>query len=357
MLINGKTKKENFTGAVLFLTVFALFWTALFLSGCSDSKKPKEPNEDVTIGLVMDSLVEERWTKDRNIFISAAQRRGARVIVQFGEGSAANQEAQINYLLEQGMDVLVIIASDPYYLTKAVLDVRRKRIPVLLYERMVHNAGANLLLAYDGEAVGIMQAKEMLKRVEKGTILLYNGQTRDFYATEVNRGIMSVLAEPVSNGDITITEDYWPDSPRPEDAFEFITAYLENNPPMDGIIAINDLQAEAIIRALALKRLAGKVAVIGADADLAACQRIVGGTQAMTVYKPINTIATVAADLAIDLAKDYRFTIHNGVNDGSYRIPYYQLAPVAVTADNIEETVIRDGFHLRDEVYRNRLPD
>ena len=351
--IHERAFRETAPRALFFLP-FIL--TVFFLSGCDVSKEQDQSKGNITIGLVMDSLVEERWTRDRNIFISAAQRRGARVIVQFGERNAANQEAQINYLMEQGIDVLVLIASDPHYLTKAVLDVRRKRIPVLLYERIVYNAGANLLLTYDGEAVGTMQAREMLRRIGNGTILLYNGPAKDFYAHEVHRGIIAVLAEPMSKGDIVLA-DHWPESSQPEDAFEFVTAYLEDNPPMDGIIAINDLQAEAIIRALALKRLTGKVAVIGADADLAACQRIVGGTQTMTVYKPISTIATVAADLAIDLARDYRFTIHNGINDGTYRIPYYQLVPVPVTVENIEETVIRDGFHLRDEVYRNVLPE
>jgi D-xylose transport system substrate-binding protein len=202
-----------------------------------------------------------------------------------------------------------------------------------------------------------MQAREMLNQVKQGTILLYNGLANDFYAKEVHRGISAALEEPIARGAIRIAEDYWPETSRPEEAFAFVTEYLENHPPMDGIIAINDLQAEAIIRALALKRLAGRVAVIGADADLAACQRIVGGTQVMTVYKPINQIAVTAADLAIDLAEDYRFTIHNAINDGAYRMPYYKLMPVAVTAGNIDETVIFDGFHLRDEVYRNMLPD
>jgi D-xylose transport system substrate-binding protein len=202
-----------------------------------------------------------------------------------------------------------------------------------------------------------MQADGMLNHIGKGTILLYNGLNSDNYAREVHKGIINTLAESISKRDIIIAEDHWPESSRPEEAFDFIMDYLENNPPIDGIIAINDLQAESIIRALALKRLAGKVAVIGADADLSACQRIVGGTQAMTVYKPINHIATTAADLAIDLARDYRFTIHNGISDGSFRIPYYRLMPVAVTAENMDYTVIRDGFHLHDEVYRHRLPD
>jgi D-xylose transport system substrate-binding protein len=347
----GKTMKQEHISAKPLFILLGL----LLAGGCSDKRELPSSGDKITIGFVMDSLVEERWARDRNIFISTAHRRNAEVIVQIGEESAANQEAQINYLMEQGIDVLVLIASTPHHLTKSVLDVRRKGIPVLLYERIVYNAGANLLVAFDGEAVGTLQAQEMLKRVKRGKILIYNGLSGDFYAEEVHRGIINTLAEAINRGNITIAEDHWPESSRAEEAFTYIGGYLEQSGPVDGIIALNDLQAEAVIRALALKRLAGKVVVIGADADLAACQRIAVGTQAMTVYKPINYIASTAADLAVYLARDNRFTIHNGISDGAFRIPYYRLAPVGVTADNLDETVIRDGFHLRDEVYRNML--
>lgn len=351
----GGTTPLRLKPAPLRLKPAPLLWALLFLfSGCAKQEEPVR-KDAVTIGLVMDSLVEERWTRDRNIFIATARRRNAKVIVQIGEDSAANQEAQINYLMEQGMDTLVLIASDPHYLSRTVLDLRRQGIPVLLYERMVYNGGASLLMAFDGEAVGVLQAQEILKRIPRGTVLIYNGLSGDFYAEGVHRGIINTLGDAINRERIKIV-DHWPGTTRVEEAFEFINTYLDYNPPMDGIIALNDLQAEAIIRALALKHLAGRVTVIGADADLAACQRIVEGTQAMTVYKPINYIATAAADLAIDLAQDYRFTIHNAVNDGTFRIPYFQFLPVAVSAENMKEIIIRDGFHLEDEVYRNTLP-
>jgi D-xylose transport system substrate-binding protein len=41
---------------------------------------------------------------------------------------------------------------------------------------------------------------------------------------------------------------------------------------------------------------------------------------------------------------------------GTYRVPYYRLTPIAVTAANMDERVIRDGFYLREDVYRNVLP-
>jgi D-xylose transport system substrate-binding protein len=60
-------------------------------------------------------------------------------------------------------------------------------------------------------------------------------------------------------------------------------------------VASNDATAGGAIQALAAQKLAGKVPVSGQDADLAAVKRVIAGTQAMTVYKPLKVIATEAA--------------------------------------------------------------
>jgi D-xylose transport system substrate-binding protein len=337
------------------------------LPGCSSKERnsPRNmPQDRITIGFVMDSFVEERWIRDRDIFISTAGRLGAEVILQIGDGDPQNQESQIYFLLEKNIDVLVLIAGDPLYLAKVIQEVKRRNIPVLLYERFVFNAGADLYLAYDGEAAGELQARAVLDRIAADSregapprqILIYNGLSGDTYAEAVHQGIMNVLEEPIRRNRIAVAADYWPETSNSEEAFEFMNRFLAGNVSPDGVLAVNDLAAEAIIRALAIRRLAGRVAVAGADADLAACQRIAEGTQTMTVYKPIEYIASSAAQMAIYLAKDDRFTIHNALNDGSFRVPYYKLNPVAITAANMDETVIRDGFHLREDVYRNVLP-
>jgi D-xylose transport system substrate-binding protein len=334
----------------------ALLFLILVICGSCTPKEQKAPAQDqVKIGLVMDSFVEERWIRDRDIFISTAHRLGAEVILQIGEENPQTQEAQIYFLLEQNINVLVLIASDPVYLARAIQEVKHRNIPVLLYERMVFNAGANLYLAYDGALVGELQAKYILDQIKSGSVVIYNGVPGDTYAEAVHTGVMSVLEGPVKEGTIRIISDYWPETTNSEEAFGFMNGLLNDNRTVDGIIAVNDLQAEAIIRALAIKRLTGQAAVAGADADLAACQRIIEGTQTMTVYKPIEYIATSAAEMAVYMAKDDRFTIHNAINDGTYRVPYYKLTPIAVTAVNMDETVIRDGFHLREDVYRNVL--
>jgi D-xylose transport system substrate-binding protein len=336
------------------ILVAACFFT--FFS-CKKEEKPENVERPPRIGFLMDSLIEERWGRDRDIFLSRANLRGAEVIVQFSEGDSELQTKQLYYLLNQDVDVLVIVASDPFSLAEPIQDAKRAGVPVMLYERLVFNSGADLYLAYDGLSAGMQQAQGILNEIEKGSIVIYNGLANDIYAEEVHAGIMQVLSDPIANGDITIIDDYWPQNITDnEEAFEYMSSILEDNTHISGIITINDLQAEAVIQALAVNRLSGTTTVIGADADIAACQRIVEGSQYMTIYKPIEFIASTAADLAVYMAKKESFTIHNAINDGTFRVPYYKLPPVAVDISNINETVIKDGFHFKEDVYRNVFP-
>jgi D-xylose transport system substrate-binding protein len=324
---------------------------------CKKDEEPQDTESPPLIGFLMDSLIEERWSRDRDIFLSRANFRGAEVIIQFSEGDSELQAKQLDYLLDQQVDVLVIVASDSFSLAEPIQDAKKAGVPVMLYERLVSNSGADLYLAYDGLSAGMQQAEALLNNIENGSIVIYNGLANDIYAEEVHEGIMQVLAEPIKNGNITIIDDYWPQNIIDnEEAFQYMSAILQENPDISGIITINDLQAEAIIRALAVNRLTGTSIVIGADADIAACQRIVEGSQYMTIYKPIEFIASTAADLAVNMAKKESFTIHNAINDGTFRVPYYKLPPVAVDISNINETVIKDGFHLKEDVYRNVFP-
>lgn len=329
---------------------------ALAAVSCAPRQAPTGRKDRPLIGFAMDSFVEERWLRDRDVFTATAASLGAAAIIQVAEEDERNQEAQIGFMVSQGIDALVLVAADPDYPAKMVQDLKKRGIPVILYERIVRNAGADLYLAYDAARTGELQARAIVDRIGgSGTIALYNGAADDANAAAAHEGIMKVLGPLVEAGRVRIAFDYWAKAPSSEDAFGFMERLLSSGIRPNGVIAYNDLYAEAIIRSLSLRRMAGSVAVAGADADLAACQRIAEGSQAMTVYKPIDQIAAKAAELAVYMIKHDRFTVHNAVQDGTYRVPYYELEPVPVTADRLKETVIKDGFHLEEDVYRNVL--
>src|SRR5690606_23173352 len=79
---------------------------------------------------------------------------------------------------------------------------------------------------------------------------------------------------------------------------------------------------------------------------------ILAGRQSMTVYKAIKAEAEAAASLAIALlnGEDTSELATGAVNNGTNDVPSVLLVPVSVTADNIEETVIADGFRTWAEI-------
>jgi D-xylose transport system substrate-binding protein len=94
------------------------------------------------------------------------------------------------------------------------------------------------------------------------------------------------------------------------------------------------------------------VLVSGQDADLSALQRIVTGTQTMTVYKPVSQLATRAAEAAVSLAKGEKPATTRTVNNGRVDVPFIFLEPIVVDKNNIDDTVIKDGYQKREDVYR-----
>jgi len=109
--------------------------------------------------------------------------------------------------------------------------------------------------------------------------------------------------------------------------------------------------AGGAIEALGDAGLAGKVPVSGQDADLAACQRIIAGTQAMTVYKPLIPLARMAAFEAMRLVDGEAIDKSTTVNNGTGEVAARLLDPISVNKGNIDATVIRDGYQKREDVY------
>jgi len=132
---------------------------------------------------------------------------------------------------------------------------------------------------------------------------------------------------------------------------QVLNEYADRN--IDVVLCGNDMLAETVINLLSEIRLVGTTLVFGQDAELSACQRIAEGSQYGTVYKPIDALALKAAGFAVMLAKKEKITTEYTIYDGRYHVPYFKLEPVLVTRKNLEATVIKDGFHKREAIFRN----
>jgi len=327
------------------------------ISGCgskrgNEQQKPTEDSDKIEIGMSFDSFVIERWQRDRDVFVSTAKDLGATVNVQNANGDVDKQIEQIEYFVKKGVDVIVIVCIDSDSLKDVVEKAKDAGIKIIAYDRLVTNSNADLYITFDNEMVGNLMGEALSKNNPDGKrVLMLGGSPLDNNVPLVETGFEAVC----NRKNMTIVDSMHCDGWRAE----FAAEYIYNNPEVvstvDAIMCGNDNLAGQVIRALAEKRMAGEIEVVGQDADLEACQRIVEGTQTMTVYKPVEKLAKRAAECAIALANGEELAGDDvtSISDGKYVIPYIGLKPTPVTKENINEVIIGSGFHLKEEVYLN----
>jgi D-xylose transport system substrate-binding protein len=303
----------------------------------------------------MDTLKEERWIRDRDLFVKRAQELGAEVLVQAANSDDALQNSQAENLLTQGVDVLVVVPHNAKTAATIVASAHRSNVPVISYDRLILDSDVDLYISIDPTRVGELQADYAAKHRPRGSYVLIGGAPTDNNARLVRDGQMKVLQPFVDRGEVKVVTDQWAKDWQPVEALKIMeNALTRNNNQVDAVVASNDGTAGGAIQALAEQKLAGKVLVTGQDADLAACQRIVAGTQTMTVYKPIHLLANKAAEVAVRMArKEALGEATRPTPNGKKDVPSILLDPIQVDKANLDATVIADGYHRREDVYKD----
>lgn len=308
----------------------------------------------VRIGFSMDTLKEERWQRDRDLFVARASELGAEVLVQAANGDDALQTAQAENLLTQGVDVLVVAPHNAEVAASIVDSAKRQGVPVLSYDRLIRNSDVDLYISFDNVKVGEAQARYLLERAPRGNYVLIGGSPTDNNARMFRQGQMNVLQPAIDRGDIKVVADQWAREWLASEALKHTeNALTQTNNNIVAVVASNDGVAGGAVQALGEQNLAGKVFVSGQDAELAALQRIVGGTQSMTVYKPVARLALRAAEAAVALAGGENVTTSATVNNGKKDVPSVLLDSITVDRNNVVDTVIKDGYLKMEDVYRN----
>jgi D-xylose transport system substrate-binding protein len=319
------------------------------------------PQDDgIVIGLSLDTLKEARWQADRDMFVKRAGELGAKVRVLAANSDDTVQIGDVEKLITNKVDVLVIVPHDGTAMAKGVKMAHDAGIPVIAYDRIIRDSDLDLYVSFDNERVGELQAQFMLDHLPtpgKGRIVRIYGAKTDNNAALFKRGQDRVLEPLIKSGDIEVLHEDWAEDWKPENAKRIVNAAITaNGARIDAVLASNDGTAGGAIQALSEEGLAGKVLVTGQDAETVALQRIAVGTQAMTIYKPLKTLARGAAELAVQMASRRVVVAKQTVDNGHGPVPSALYDVVTVTRDNMLETVVRDGQATYDDVYRG-IPD
>jgi D-xylose transport system substrate-binding protein len=267
---------------------------------------------------------------------------------------AAKQQAQAEAAITKGAKVLVLDPVDAASAGAIVNRAKQSDIPVISYDRLITDADIDYYISFDNEKVGKLQGDSLVKKLTddgaKGDIIMINGAPTDNNAKLFKEGAHSVI-DP---SDYKVAKEYdtpdWSPDKAQQEMEQAITAVGKDG--FVGVYAANDGTAGGAIAAMKGNGVdPKKIPSTGQDAELAAIQRILIGEQYMTVYKAIKPEAEQAAELAVALAKgETPPAPKDKVDNGTKDVPSIILSPVAVTKDNINDTIVKDGFWSADEI-------
>lgn len=329
-----------------------------FLTACSSNENASNSNEKIKlslddskvyVGFSLDTLAEDRWYKDKEMFESTIEEMGGEVKTLAANGVDSVQIKQAELLIEEGVDVLVVVPHNADVSSEIVEMAHKANVKVISYDRLITNADVDYYISYDNKKAGMLQAEALLKEVNEGNFAYIGGAESDNNAVLLREGAMEVLQPYIDKGKIKIVYDKYTDEWKPKIAEENMKEAIKaTGKKINAVIAANDGTAGGVIRALKENKIS--VPVTGQDAEVDAIKRIKTGTQTMTVYKPINDIAKQAAEMAMQVGNHKDIETKHTVNNGKIDVPSVLLDPITVTAKNIDKTVMKDGFITKEDL-------
>ena len=321
----------------------------MFLAACGSSSSSGNGGGSKKIALLLPETKTARYeSKDRPLFeADVAKLCGAQVLYSNANQDAPTQQNQADAAITNGANVLVLDPVDGAAAAAIATKAKTAKVPVVSYDRLILNAPVDYYISFDNAGVGKLQGTALLAALngkQNAQVVMINGDPTDNNATLFKQGAHSVLDSTTK-----VVKEYDTPTWSPDNAQKEMTQALTAlNNKVDGVLAANDGTAGGAIAAMKAAGLNPLPPITGQDAELAAIQRVVAGTQTMTVYKAIVPEAEKAAELACDLAtgKTVPSSMTGGktTNNKAADVPSILLTPVALTKANVKDTVIADKF-------------
>ena len=311
--------------------------------------------------LLPDSASSARWENDDRRFLQAAFEAAGMVegedfTISNAEGDAATMQTQAEAALTDGANVIMLVPLDAGSGAAIIDTARAAGAATIDYDRLTTEGdGADFYVSFDNVAVGNNMGEAMVDALADfdgvPNVMILDGGPTDNNATLFAEGYLEFAQPMFDSGAWNLVDRQavpgWDNQEAQTLAEQILTAAGNE---VDAAIVANDGMAGGVIAALTNVGING-IPVTGQDASAGGIQNILRGDQHMTVYKAIRAEANAAADLAIALSRgEDAVGVTGAVNNGTTDVPSVLLTPVTVTIDNIEETVVADGFRSIEEI-------
>ena len=338
--------------ALLLVTALAMSITAL-----------KAQADDVKIGFLLKTMQEERYQQDQAAFIAKAKELDAEVIFDSANNNEQTQLAKFENMLAKGAQVIVLQPVNSGTAGNMVRMANEEDVRVVGYDSMLTDGPLDIMVMQDSWAVGKLQGEALVEWLKakkgkvEGKVALIRGQPGDSNAAAMSSGVLEIVkANPGLELVVDQSHEGWASDKAMATAENVLTKYGNK---VDAFICNNSGMARGVIAALDAQGLASsdQVFVAGSDADLVNIQYVAQGKETVEIWKKVKPLAEKAAEVAVQLAQEPDakpeevVKVDKTVNNGFVDVPTIVTPIVAVTQDNIKDTIIKEGAYTEQQVY------
>ena len=338
---------------------------ALALSACGGGSSGGSTGSSAaakSVGVILpDATTSPRWeANDRPSLQKAFDGAGIKANIQNAGGDKTKFATLCDTMINEGVSVLMIVNLDSES-GKACLDKAGKAgIQSIDYDRLTLGGGASYYVSFDNVKVGGLMGEGLEKclaadgKTSNAGVVYINGDPTDNNAALFKQGYDESLKAMSGKVKLLSTNQsgFW-DATKAGKAFDGLYTQFGNK--IQGVVSANDTMAGGIVASLKRNGLAGKVPVTGQDASVEGLQRVLAGTQCMTVYKNTALEADLASKLAIALIKGDKSgadalatgTVPDTVAKKDVKSAL--ATPEAIYQDSVKK-VVSDGFQKASDV-------
>lgn len=316
----------------------------------------KNDKDEIKIGLLIPASDGYRWPTDKFYIEKAAKKQNVEVVTKSAENDENLQLKQAGELLDEGVDVLIVVAANANTAGAIVRYAEEYDVPVIAYDRLLQNCDLNYFISFNEKKIADIMLSYSLEKIPKGNYVMLWGEASDPNAVAIKEEQERMLNKYVENGDITIVYKTYIDNWSRENACHKMKKIIDlSGVKIDAVITSYDGLALGVVDAYNEYGIDELPIITGQDAELEALRNIVDNKISFTVYKSIKTIANTSVDLAISLAKGEKYDMTNAMLrfNGRKDVPSIMLDPIPVDINTIRTVVIADSLYSEEEVYIN----
>ncbi len=362
------------------LLVMAVSMTAcspeqMMNAGGNSEKRTDAAKKKVGISMPTKSL--EKWNREGSYLKKQFEKKGYEVEITYSDNDMNRQADDIRRMIARNADILVIAAVDGESLSNVLVSAKRRKIPVICYDRLIMNTDAvSYYVSFDNYKVGQLQGQYVIDKLKlDGTKKKYNmeitaGDPADNNSGYFYNGAMDTLKKYIDNGTINIVSKQkkfkevsttqWSTDVALRRMQNILSDYYEDGKRrLDIALCSNDSTALGVTQAIDSDYTGENIPLItGQDGDIANIKNILDGKQSMTVYKAAaeETEVTIKLVKAVLDGKKAGASLTKKLDcecaydtesydNGRGKIDSYLLTPEVITKDNYKEKLVDTGYY------------